>query len=136
MKHYQKVQTKTERSWEQKAFEVKWKAFFIIFKGLPVAKISCLKLSHACESAFKKKVLQELPLDGSSTFQSLMVLYKIAYVSKNNVIKHALTGWQLSQDFIMGLNLLPIKNRLLNNFLADSYTMVNYTNSSLRTAEV
>ena len=73
-------------------------------------------------------------MDGSSTFQSLMVLYKIAYVSKNNVINHALTGWQLSQDFIMGLNLLPIKNRLLNSFLADSYTMVNYTNSSLRTA--
>ena len=37
------LKTKTSRSWERKElFQVTWKAFFIIFKGLPIAK-NCLR---------------------------------------------------------------------------------------------
>ena len=46
--HDQKVETKTETSWEQKRFGVKQKPFLIIFKGVSVAK----KLSQTWECAF------------------------------------------------------------------------------------
>ena len=40
--HDQKVKTKTYISWDRRAFEIKFEAFFIIFKGVSVAK-NCLR---------------------------------------------------------------------------------------------